>query len=99
MTYKRRAEIAHELLEIHFAKYYQEWKGQEYNYDRTVFVNMFDQLWEAIGAMRKVENSFVWVAFNRARKAQEKEMCEIVKRFTGSYPRYGFNLEYNPTEI
>lgn len=100
MTSKKKAETKKGLLDFHFGTYYRLWLGEEevasLNDDRNIFLRMYEQLADAIDAMAKMNNSFVWVAFNGQMKEQEKEMCEIVKRFTGSYPVYGMNSIYDP---
>lgn len=100
MNRKKNAETKKNLLQFHFGRYYNCWLNDEevgtINDDRNVFLRMYEQLAEAIDAMAKVNNGFVWVAFNEKMRAQEKEMCEIVKCFTGSYPVYGTNSIYDP---
>lgn len=101
MTSKKNAENKKNLLDFHFGRYYHLWLEEEevasLNDDRNIFLRMYEQLSVAIDSMAKVNNSFIWVAFNEKMKEQEREMCEIVKRFTGSYPVYGMNSIYDPT--
>ena len=99
MNSKKNAETLKSLLVFHFGRYYRDWNGQNLNDDRNIFVGMYDQLAEAIDDMAKVKNNFVWIAFRQKMKEQETEMCEIVKRFTGSYPVYGTNSIYDPATI
>lgn len=103
MTSKQKAESKKNVLDFHFGRYYRLWIAEEevdtFNDDRNIFLRMYEQLSEAIDAMAKMNNSFVWVAFNGQMKEQEKEMCEIVKRFTGSYPIYGMNSIYDPDTL
>lgn len=96
MNRKQNSETLKSLLFFHFGRYYNEWNGKNHNDDRNVFAGMFDQLAEGIDDMGKVQNNFIWIAFRQKMKVQEKEMCEIVKRFTGSYPVYGTNSIYDP---
>lgn len=103
MNSKKNAETKKQLLEFHFGRYYHRWTEEEQEQsigdDRNVFLRMYEQLVEAIEAMSKMNNSFVWVAFTKQMKEQEKEMCEIVKRFTGNYPVYGGDSIYDPATI
>ena len=104
MNRKKNAETKKELLQFHFGRYYHGWlqeekNGGDLNDDRNIFLRMYEQLVEAIDAMAKMNNSFVWVAFTKQMKEQEKEMCEIVKRFTGCYPLYGCDSIYDPATI
>ena len=98
MDRKNRAKTAQRLLEWHFGRYYQMWKD-EHEDDRALIGGMYDQMMEALKAMEKVDNTYVWGAFNRHFREDEKAMCEIIKRFTGRYPVYGQNSEYYPGEI
>ncbi len=99
MDSKKTVETKKNLLVFHFGSYYNGWKAEEVNDDRLLFCNMYDQLNDALDAMAKMKNNFVWSAFNKESKEQEKQMCEIVKRFTGSYPVYGRNSVYDPNQF
>ena len=103
MNSKKNAETKKRLLEFHFGRYYYRWLEEHeagpINDDRNIFIGMYEQLVEAIDSMGRMKNSFVWVAFNNQMKKQEAEMCEIVKRFTGSYPIYGIGFTYDPSKF
>ena len=98
MNSKERAKKQQMLLEWHFGRYYQMWKD-EHQDDRALISGMYDQMMEGLKAMEKVTNTYVWVAFSKSFRADEKTMCEIIKRFTGRYPVYGNDSEYFPVEI
>lgn len=76
-----RYDVKAWLLKRKYEPFVQEFK--QHHDDRILVVNMLDQLLEACEAMRGMENVFVRVAFNRAFDEQDKEMEEIVTRFTG----------------
>lgn len=101
MTRKENAQNKQQLLEWHFGKYRRAWDG-EHEDDRGLIAGMYDQMMEALKEMEKVENNFIWVAFNKMFREQERTMCRIIKQFTGSYPVYGsgaYKCEYFPEEM
>ena len=95
----KQAQLKKDLLAFHFGRYQAEWAGHDYPDDRDIFVWMYEQLVEALDSMRRVDNAFAWAAFTEKMKEQERAMCEIVKRITGSYPVYGANTVYDPSKI
>jgi len=98
MTRKERAKNEQILLEWHFGRYYQMSKD-EHQDDRALIGGMYEQRMGALKAMEKVDNNYVWVAFRKTFREDEKTMCEIIKRFTGRYPVYGDDSEYYPVEF
>ena len=101
MTKKENAVIKQQLLEFHFGKYYRMWQD-EHSDDRALIPGIYEQLMDAAKAMEKVSNNFIWVAFNKKFREDEKTMCEIIKTFTGRYPVYGhgdLESEYYPIDV
>jgi len=98
MTNKEHAQLKQHLLERHFGKYREMW-ADECRDDRALIAGIYDQLMEAAKAMETVENNYIWVAFTRSFRADERTMCDIIKHFTGRYPVIGsgeFEHEYYP---
>jgi hypothetical protein len=83
MDRKKQAENKQKFVKLVFGKYKEMWA--ECKDDRCLVSGMFDQLWDACEAMKKVDDSFVWCAFNARFAKQYNNMCEIVGRFTGEY--------------
>ena len=92
---KKSAEIKMNVFTGVFTKYYKQWDAEGVKDDRRVFCNMYEILKEALQASAEVTNNTIWVAFNEYFRKEERIMCEIVKRFTGSFPVYGSH-EYYP---
>lgn len=78
---KSRYDVKARLLEKKYEPFMEEFK--QHHDDRILVVNMLNQLLGACEAMQSMDNVFVRVAFNRAYEEQDKEMEEIVTRFTG----------------
>lgn len=78
---KSRHDVKAWLLEKKYEPFLEEFK--QHHDDRILVVNMLNQLLDACKAMQSMDNVFVRVAFNRAYEEQDKEMEEIVTRFTG----------------
>ena len=81
MDSKRRAELKASLLKLSFGKYHDEWVNA--HDDRYLVHSIYNQLMDALEAMKDVSNHFVWCAFNREFITEWNEMAEIVGRFTG----------------
>lgn len=70
MTEKRTAKEMVEgkkwCLNNYFGKTYKDYKNGNLCGDRRLFLNIYDQLIEALDEMSKIENSFIWDAFNES---------------------------------
>lgn len=80
-TAVQRAELRRDLLKLRFQKQYEEWKKGWFCDDRLVFCNVYEILLEALDAMEKVDNSFVWVAFVRRFNEETQKLAEIKETF------------------
>lgn len=78
-----------------FHRYYKEWNDQGVKDDRRVFCNLYEIIQEALRTSTTITNNTIIVALNEHIRKDERTMCEIVKRFTGSYPVFGTE-EYYP---
>ena len=70
-----------DLLRRKYDRFVDEFK--QYHDDRILMVNMMKQLMNSCKVMEGIENAFICAAFNKAFHKQDKEMEEIVTRFTG----------------
>lgn len=98
MTNRELAKTKQRTLEYHFGKYREMW-AEEHSDDRALIPGIYDQLMKAAQDMEKVNNTFIWVAFNNHFVEKEIIMCEIIKHFTGRYPVTGsgqYESEYYP---
>lgn len=59
---KMSADLKRRYLKHNYEKCRKEYEG--FNDDRRVFCNIYDILIEALNVMEKVDNNFIWVAFN-----------------------------------
>jgi hypothetical protein len=81
MKSNQKAEAKQKLLKSTFGQFREMWDG-EHGDDRGLISGCYDQMMEAAEAMKKVNNNFVWVAFNRKFAEEWNMMAEIVERFT-----------------
>lgn len=81
---KKSAELKQKLLKWTFGEFREAWEGQHQD-DRSLMMGCYDQLMEATEAMKKMDNNFVWCAFNHRFNERWNMMAEIVERFTGKH--------------
>lgn len=70
------------LLRYYFGKKREEYKG--FTDDRQVFCNIYDMLMQSLDEMEKVENNYIWVAFNKAYREDFNTLKEIDNYFSKS---------------
>ena len=78
---EKRVNNKIECLKLNFEKQYRAWKQQGVTDDRSLFCNVYDLLMEATEAMRSVDNSYVWCAFNHEFNKDYGTLKEIKDRF------------------
>lgn len=95
---KREVETS---LSVHygaFGRYYKEWNVEGIRDDRRVFCNLYEIIEDALKTSTTITNNTILVALNERLRRDQRQMSEIVKHFTGSFPVFGLS-EYYPEDL
>lgn len=77
---EKRVNLKIKCLKVNFEKNYLTWKTNTVADDRVLFCRIYEILIEATEAMREVDNSYIWLCFNREFEKYYKKL-ERIKRY------------------